>query len=185
MRNLYLQQDIRELDMHLETLAKEVVALLKTIKCNADIKFFDPTGKGTCLAGRFASKLQNKKCSIEDDARNASIVVLDRNFDLFCPIIHSLFYEAICYDIFQVTDGVVSTPNLPGELDPGSNLATFDDQDPIFCKLRHVFLGDIADVINDLVQNDPGIAVATAKSGDLSLADIRASMFGLTESQKV
>jgi hypothetical protein len=67
----------------------------------------------------------------------------------------------------------------------GEKLVILDEQDPTFLKIRHIYLGEIGELISELVADDAGLSVVTTKSSEVSLSDLRKGLLGLSESQNV
>jgi syntaxin-binding protein 1 len=105
---LYFPKGLEELDIHLSSLAEQLQQVFPTLDNKPVIKYFEPTGKKTGLAARMARKLSALFPASDNVGEEAELLILDRSFDMFAPLIHSLTYEAACYDFLDVKDGVVS-----------------------------------------------------------------------------
>jgi hypothetical protein len=106
LAHLYFQNSLNSLDAHLKQLTTGIRLLLKTLKTKATVHYYDPTSNRMCVAERMASMLNLEMASI-DYEDISQVIILDRNVDLFSPFIHSMTYEASCYDLFDVDSLVV------------------------------------------------------------------------------
>ncbi|KAL6945245.1 hypothetical protein ACO0QE_002694 [Hanseniaspora vineae] len=101
---------------------------------------------------------------VTNEKRKASVLIItDRSFDLFSPIIHSFSYQAMAYDLVNNLNIQTDVYNYEAENEAGEieskHSRIRELNDPDWCDLRHQHILDakeqINSKINSLIQANP------------------------------
>ncbi|KAI8914351.1 Sec1-like protein [Gorgonomyces haynaldii] len=191
MQRLYDPSSMQDLDNTLDQIVAKLMSLFMTLQHIPKIKFWDPLGKRMNVASHLAHKLmlarpelENAKSMWTSGSHSCEFLILDRNFDLNTPFLHTLAYEAACYDFFPVKDGTLTMPKLEKDGVPGQLEVRLVESDPIFLQLRHLHLAEAIENINRQFNESPAV-IAQRGKGNLSLEDMRKAILHFEEGKSV
>ncbi|KAI8926873.1 Sec1-like protein [Entophlyctis helioformis] len=193
--HLYRPRSLTDLDRMLDQVARRMVSVLATMHHIPKILYVDPSGQGTNLAARTAWKIKNS-CKTLDEFKEswktvepAQLVIVDRSLDAFTPMLHSLTYQSVVHDLFQVSRNTVSVPKISDDGHAGASTVTVDESDAVYAKLRHLFIVDAGKKWSELASENPALQAADAllrgEEPSRNIESIRAQVFGLLESQRI
>lgn len=191
---------------HLNMISKKLVSVLATLGEYPDIRYYDPRGERRNLGARLSFMVQEELdnlCRLDTDFppktsyKRATLIVVDRGFDMMTPLLHEFTYQAMANDLlpteganrfqFSVAIPPRSASGAGGEakspLTPQSeekqNSATVDESDMIWGKYRHVHIAEvISSVINEFqkfMEENPAArsAAGTLNAGGDSMASLK------------
>jgi hypothetical protein len=155
------------------------------------IKYYDPVKSGKTLAARLAWKLYQKSDIFDElekqwpiENREAHFVIIDRSFDVFIPLIHSLCYHAAIQDLLSVeNDNRVTVTD-----DQNETPIILDSQDTYFRQLRHLFIGDAGELIQKFILDNPAVSAHYARSSNPSnptTSELKDQLYALSDANKV
>lgn len=108
---------------HLERLAGQLATLCSALSEYPPIRYHSWMGSSGCgpnglveRCAEFAQLVQQKldACKADDPSMGAigahkertQLIVLDRGFDPVTPVLHELTFQAMCYDLLEITNDV-------------------------------------------------------------------------------
>ena len=112
----------------------------------------------------------DEKCKSERE--RGQLLILDRSFDPVTPLMHEYSYQAMCYDLLPVKDGLIS---YESETDKGKvpKQALLNENDEIWAELRHTHISkaitQITEKLNDFVSNNASAAMQKKAGGNVSI----------------
>lgn len=101
------------------------------------------------------------------NAKNQSqVILLDRNFDLYSPLVHELTYQAAAYDLLPVEKDVFSYQYDDAAGRRQTKPLMLDEKDDLWVKFRHDHISSVFTDVSDDFQKFS--ADAQSKQGDAS-----------------
>mmetsp|Transcript_25416 Transcript_25416/g.27786 ORF Transcript_25416/g.27786 Transcript_25416/m.27786 type:complete len:631 (+) Transcript_25416:78-1970(+) len=118
-----------------------------------------------------------------DDRHNererAQILILDRSFDPLSPLIHEFSYQAMVYDLLDVTDGVYQYDVETGK-GKEERTSLLNESDEFWVEHRHSHIAKVVESIkermNDIIQNEPGAQLAKKSGSDMDISAMAAAV---------
>mmetsp|Transcript_23172 Transcript_23172/g.33979 ORF Transcript_23172/g.33979 Transcript_23172/m.33979 type:complete len:645 (-) Transcript_23172:383-2317(-) len=127
-------------------------------------------------------------CHGEDnhqDRERGQLLVLDRSFDPLSPLMHEYTYQAMVNDLLPVRDGVIS---YSSETNAGAKVdkkVLLNESDELWVELRHQHIAKVIEIIkermSDIINNNPGAALAKNSGSDMSITTMAAAVKALPE----
>lgn len=108
----------------------------------------------------------------KSERERGQLLILDRSFDPVTPLMHEYSYQAMCYDLLPVKDGLIS---YESETDKGKvpKQALLNENDEIWAELRHTHISkaikQITEKLNDFVSNNASAAMQKKAGGNVSI----------------
>ncbi|KAJ3241773.1 hypothetical protein HDU81_010417 [Chytriomyces hyalinus] len=180
--HLWMADGEEGLNLAISEYADKFRDVLTSMNTEPMIRYYDPYGNGKTIAARTAIALKDRmdEYKVEnetfpapspyDHLGPATVVVLDRSFDLIAPLLHSLSFQAAAHDMVKLSDEVDVAKNLKHLIwsDPNSseteNHAIMDESSPLFNSLRHLFIAFAMDEVNETLQSFAKVTQAKANS---------------------
>ncbi|KAJ3231341.1 hypothetical protein HDU81_003860 [Chytriomyces hyalinus] len=161
--HVWMADDEEGLDSVISEYVEKFRDVLTTMNTEPVIRYHDPYGTGKTIAARTAIALKDRMDEYKsenpefpapspyDHLGPATVVVVDRSYDLVAPILHTLSYQALAYDTLQIEDEVDVAKNLKhliwktsssGASDPENEdeSVKLDESSSLFNTLRHLFI---------------------------------------------
>jgi syntaxin-binding protein 1 len=118
-----------------------------------------------------------------DDKHNererGQILICDRSFDPLTPLIHEFSYQALVYDLLDITDGVYTYDVETGK-GKEERTALLNESDEFWVEHRHNHIAKVVESIkermNDVIQNEPGAQLAKKSGGDMDISAMAAAV---------
>ncbi|KAI8898505.1 Sec1-like protein [Globomyces pollinis-pini] len=180
---LYKNQPLDDLDLLLDQIAEKMISVVKILNQVPIIKYYDSKGTGETLAARMAWKLQTKVDNEQfdsayenDDKKNVDIILIDRSFDCFTPLTRSFHYQAAILDLLEVDGDMVRLNDKSVQL---------TEDDPFFVRLRHQYLGEAGETINNLITETPSAANFYGRSRNRTISDLKDQILSIEEGRKI
>ncbi|KAJ1556028.1 Syntaxin-binding protein 2, partial [Cladochytrium tenue] len=186
-----------EVDDMLAVVARRFRAVMAVLNQDPLIRYHDPDGDGSSLSARLAGRIAGEMTRLREfdqtfprptpyDADGpATLIVVDRAVDVIAPLLHSLSYECIARDLFEVTNEIVDGHRVEVESPNGTKLAVLEGSEEIYASIRHLFFIDAFDAVRTRVRE---FVERTRLAGNLRGAAgvevLRAAVFNLPESLK-
>ncbi|KAI9355118.1 Sec1-like protein [Zopfochytrium polystomum] len=151
---IYTAPNPAKLDSLLGGMAKKIRAVLATLNEDPLIRYHDPLGDGSSLPCLLARKLNDSMKDLKsfdktfplptpyDDQGPATVLIVDRSVDLISPLLHTLAFECLVWDLFEAEETEVQGLNrfvVNVESDTGVNQAIVDESDDLYSSIRHLF----------------------------------------------
>ncbi|KAJ3314787.1 vacuolar sorting protein VPS33/slp1 [Blyttiomyces sp. JEL0837] len=194
IQELYGATNLSEVDFHIEAMAKRFRAVLATLNEDPLIRYYDPDGGLSTFSAKLAFALQHEMMELKkfdksfpvatpyDDQGPATLILVDRASDLISPLIHTLSYQALVMDLFEVVEDVDrGYMKLQVEVDSGNGQvkATVDEGDKLFNSIRHKFFVDAFETVKKAVAD---FQAYRDKAGGLEV--LKDKMMSIPEKQK-
>ncbi|KAJ3160712.1 vacuolar sorting protein VPS33/slp1, partial [Irineochytrium annulatum] len=196
--DIYHSQSIAEVDKQLATIAKKFRGVISCLNEAPEIRYHDPANTRETLSARLARMVHAEVLDIQkydktfpsptpyDYHGPATLVILDRTVDLISPLIHSLAYQALAYDAFEVLtetkDGVSQTV-IEVLVNDTPKDAIFDESNELFSKIRHeVFFDALAEVTRNVKEHI--LSQPEKKTGEAALDELKDKVINLSTYQK-
>ncbi|KAI9105656.1 Sec1-like protein [Phlyctochytrium arcticum] len=194
LSRLYRATEEAHVSTYLDRTAEKMKSLFWTLEDCPKIRFFDPTGKRNSLSAHMAYKLQGALDHLkemdpewppESPYAQTQLIVLDRSIDLFAPLMHTLTYQAAAHDLLQVA-GTKVTYTKENTDTPTTQTAVIDESDPLFSKIRHLFVADAWEKILDTKSKLDDSTSSSADSVDVlkKIEQLKAKLYALPDAQK-
>ncbi|ORX89238.1 Sec1-like protein [Basidiobolus meristosporus CBS 931.73] len=186
------------LPKELEVIAKKIASACYTLKENPIIRYFKPDGEiNSCTVAEQLAKAVEKELehlSVKEKSYlqnttepRASLIILDRTLDMKAPLLHDITYQAMAYDMLDITDDrkyqYEITDNTNNVVEKKASL---DENDQLWVKYRHTYFADtIKELVSELnkltskkLQNKPGM------SPQAMIQQLREAVFQLPDYQE-
>ncbi|KAJ3262460.1 Syntaxin-binding protein 3 [Chytriomyces hyalinus] len=169
--HLWMADGEEGLNLAISEYADKFRDVLTSMNTEPVIRYYDPYGNGKTIAARTAIALKERMDAykVENDTfpapspydhlGPATVVVLDRSFDLTAPLLHSLSFQAAAHDMVKLTEQVDMATNLkhliwsdPDNSDTEKN-AIMDESSPLFNSLRHLFIAFAMEEVNETLRS--------------------------------
>ncbi|KAK9703879.1 syntaxin binding protein 1 [Basidiobolus ranarum] len=195
---LYSNELEASLPKELEVIAKKIASACYTLKENPIIRYFKPDGEmNTSMISEKLAKAVEKELehlSVKEKSYlqnttepRASLIILDRTLDMKAPLLHDITYQAMAYDMLDISDDrkymYEITDNTNNVVE---KKATLDENDQLWVKYRHSYFADTSkDLVAELnkltskqLQNKPGM------SPQAMIKQLREAVFQLPDYQE-
>jgi syntaxin-binding protein 1 len=116
-----------------------------------------------------------------DDRHNekdrGQFLILDRSFDPLSPLIHDFTYQAMAYDLLDISEGVYNYNVTTGK---GSEerVALLNESDEFWVEHRYSHIAKVVDAVRermlDIVQNEPAAQIAKKNATDVDISSLSA-----------
>ncbi|KAJ3071917.1 hypothetical protein HDU98_004631 [Podochytrium sp. JEL0797] len=153
---LYGAQTPDELNANITVFAKKFQSVLCAMNLDPVLRYHDPNDTQKTLSARFARQLKHEMESYKaamkgeypaptpyDHLGPATVIIVDRAFDVATPLMHTLSYQAAAHDLFdlELVKGSQGAMNVLFKLkDSGKEDVILDETSPLFNTFRHLFL---------------------------------------------
>jgi hypothetical protein len=125
--------------------ADQLATLFSTLGQHPYIGYLNSSEKNLTFAEVVHSRLQFLvQLGAVPSERAGHLVILDRGADLFSPVLHELTYQAMLYDCFDVKNNMLMANN---------EAFILDENDPLWCSLRHLHIADLSKKVAGLLQD--------------------------------
>mmetsp|Transcript_8642 Transcript_8642/g.24836 ORF Transcript_8642/g.24836 Transcript_8642/m.24836 type:complete len:628 (-) Transcript_8642:138-2021(-) len=118
----------------------------------------DPPGAEarSLVAQRVAAKLHSQLVELQRSGQlpqheTCDLVVVDRSVDPVAPIIHEWTYEAMAYDLLDLTGNSYKYEAENTKGDKETKEGYLEEHDPLWVDLRHLFIADASLKLNNLL----------------------------------
>ncbi|KAJ3257842.1 hypothetical protein HDU77_002527 [Chytriomyces hyalinus] len=160
---VWMADDEEGLDSVISEYADKFRDVLTTMNTEPVIRYHDPYGTGKTIAARTAIALKDRMDEYKsensefpapspyDHLGPATVVVVDRSFDLVAPLLHTLSYQALAHDTLKIVDEVDVAKNLKhliwktpssdtSDSENAQESVKMDESSSLFNTLRHLFI---------------------------------------------
>jgi syntaxin-binding protein 1 len=127
-------------------------------------------------------------CHGEDshqDKERGQLLIVDRSFDALSPLMHEYTYQAMVNDLLPVQDGVISYKSETNASKKVEKQVLLNEADEYWVQLRHEHIAKVIEVIkermSDIINNNPGAALAKNSGSDMSITSMAAAVKALPE----
>ena len=123
------------------------MSLLVTIEENPYVRYYSP-GTSVTVADKLAKVLQNEMNNYGEldsdfnalkEKKRATLIIIDRSFDMISPLIHEFTYQAMLNDLLALEGGkYVFKSEGPASTTEGGQIKNFvniDESDPILVQI--------------------------------------------------
>ncbi|KAJ1568450.1 Syntaxin-binding protein 1 [Cladochytrium tenue] len=166
--DLYGSVSEEDLDYVMTRIAKKLRAVFATMNEDPLIRYYDPNKDGTSMPAILAHKLHGAMQELKsfddtfptptpyDDDGPATVLIVDRAIDVLTPLLHTLSYECLLWDLFEVKNVAEKSQNnfvVEVDVDGDVKEAVVDEIDEIYAnKLRLLLIYII--LVDGLKQED-------------------------------
>lgn len=83
----------------------------------------------------------------------ATLLILDRNYDLTIPLLHDTHYETLVYDLLQVKeDNTISYKSVDGNNETRVKTVTLDARDQLWLDIKYMEIDEAVDTLSESFQ---------------------------------
>ena len=108
----------------------------------------------------------------------ATLLILDRNYDLTTPLMHDTHYETLVYDLLPVReDNTISYNSVDGSNEVRGKTATLDARDQLWMDLKYLEIDEAVDTLSETFQK--------FAEGHSDLQEIQAKQARISNTQKM
>uniref|UniRef100_A0A8C9U093 Syntaxin binding protein 3 n=1 Tax=Scleropages formosus TaxID=113540 RepID=A0A8C9U093_SCLFO len=123
----------------LEALADQIVTLCATLEENPGIRYRESSlDNAKKLAELVDKKLAHHYEIDQGQPKKAQLLIVERGFDPATPILHELTYQAMAYDLLQITNDTYKYKAKDGS----EKEALLNEDDELWVRLRHMHIAD-------------------------------------------
>ncbi|XP_053286914.1 syntaxin-binding protein 3 [Pleuronectes platessa] len=160
----------------LETMADQLVSLCATLDEYPGIRYKKDSNMEN--AKTLAELVDNKLArhyELDDNSKKkgktqAQLLIVERGFDPVSPILHELTYQAMAYDLINVTNDSYKFKSKDGS----EKQALLNEDDMLWVKLRHKHIAEVSEKIPKMVKE-----IAASKKqpdGKISISNLAQMM---------
>ncbi|KAJ1552286.1 hypothetical protein HK405_011914, partial [Cladochytrium tenue] len=154
-QDLYGAQSPEDVEYILGRVAKKIRAVFATMNEDPLIRYHDPQNDGKTMSAILAHHLHKSMQELKsfdetfptptpfDDAGPATVIIVDRAIDIITPLLHSLSYECLIWELFEVKTVVergLSQFIVEVQGETSEKQAIIDENNEIFASIRHLFI---------------------------------------------
>ena len=160
------------LTLELRQTAIQIANVLATLGEFPYIKYFKDDSRSVSLTEKLAFDLQSELLKNKDfNSDRATLLIVDRSFDLVSPLIHEFSYQALLADVIGFEDGKIKWNGVESQ----DGYAKLDEQDKIWTEFRHLHVAETMESLSNQVKkftNENSAAQYSKNSGGNSLDQI-------------
>ncbi|GFU55698.1 syntaxin-binding protein 1 [Nephila pilipes] len=146
-------------------IARKLVSLFSTIQEIPLIRYRRCFVKNLILAETIQKEIELQKNSLKhilDTKKNkCQLLILDRGFDCISPVIHEFTFQAMAYDLLNLTDDIYQYALDVGKVEAEIQSTPLTEEDPLWNKLRHEHIANVARIVQNIIESDELMHVAT------------------------
>lgn len=138
----------------METMADQLVSLCATLDEYPGVRYRKDSNmvNAKILAELVDDKLA-KHYELDDSGKKkektqAQLLIVERGFDAVSPILHELTYQAMAYDLIEITDDTYKYKSKDG----AEKRALLNEDDMLWVKLRHKHIAEVTEQIPKMVK---------------------------------
>ncbi|KPP76279.1 hypothetical protein Z043_104383 [Scleropages formosus] len=137
----------------LEALADQIVTLCATLEENPGIRYRESSLDNAKKLAELVDKKLAHHYEIDQgqpkkSKTQAQLLIVERGFDPATPILHELTYQAMAYDLLQITNDTYKYKAKDGS----EKEALLNEDDELWVRLRHMHIADVSEQIPKLVK---------------------------------
>ncbi|CAL1300437.1 unnamed protein product [Larinioides sclopetarius] len=150
--NAYHDMDIN----NYKKIAQKLVSLFSTLEEIPLIRYRRGFAKNLILAETIQQEINLQKDSLKnvlESRRNKSqLLILDRGFDSISPIIHEFTFQAMAYDLLDLSEDIYEYALEVGRMEAEIQSTPLTEEDPLWCKLRHEHIANVARIVQNMIE---------------------------------
>ncbi|KAI9333051.1 Sec1-like protein [Zopfochytrium polystomum] len=189
-----------EVDVLIGGIAKKLRSALATLNEQPYIRYHSPDGSMESLSARLATSLHKEMLDLKKFDPNfpkptpydfngpATLLIVDRSIDLISPLLHTLSYQSLVHDLFEVEEEDINgMKRLVVEVDTqkGIKKALVDGIDELYNSIRHLFFIDAFDSVKQSVREFiKATSLAAKLSGSAGVETLKNAIINLPEMLK-
>ncbi|GFY70628.1 syntaxin-binding protein 1 [Trichonephila inaurata madagascariensis] len=148
-----------EIDMdQYRKIAKKLISLFSTLKEIPIIRYRRAFVKNLILAETIQEEIKRQENTlkhISNTKKNkCQLLILDRGFDCISPVIHEFTFQAMAYDLLDLTDDIYEYALEVGRMEAETQSTPLTEEDPLWCKLRHEHIANVARIVQNMIESD-------------------------------
>ncbi|XP_055941861.1 syntaxin-binding protein 1-like [Argiope bruennichi] len=159
--NAYHDLDINQY----KKIAQKLVSLFSTLEEIPLIRYRRNFVKNLILAETIQQELDLQKDSfkqvLESKRNKSQLLILDRGFDCISPIIHEFTFQAMAYDLLDLSEDIYEYALEVGRMEAEIQSTPLTEEDPLWCKLRHEHIANVARIVQNMIEAESLMKAAT------------------------
>jgi len=172
-----------------------LVTVMTTLKEYPIVRYSNATPVAHSLAALVQDRLDHMKNSSAEFAamanspNRATLLILDRAFDVMTPILHEFTYQAMCYDLLDVQNDhyKYTAKTNSGEEKPKEVILS--EVDPLWPTLRHMHIAEcmnwIIDGFNTFMAENKGASKLSSGGKVNTLKEMSEAIRGMPQYQEM
>jgi len=188
LKNIYGENERELVNIDLRNLAQKLATVVATLGEKPYIRFIPGDKNSECVAKALEERLSSLEYKEEVKDRG-TVFIFDRTVDLVAPVLHEFTYQAMVYDLLEVTKDVykyVYQNNANQEAEKSVLLGEIDQLWPV---LRHRHIADtityVIDSFNEFVRTNKAVQLQTKKKEVTSLKEMGDAMKAMPQFQEL
>jgi len=186
-KNIFGEKERELVVIDLKTIGQKLATVVATLGEKPYIRYLPDDKNSETIAKSLEEKLSS--IEYEEAKERGTVFIFDRKIDLIAPVVHEFTYQAMIYDLLEVSKDVykyIFQNNAGAEQEKSVLLGEVDQLWPV---LRHKHIADtiafVIDNFNEFVRTNKAVQLQTKKKEVQSLKEMGEAMKAMPQYQEL